>query len=242
MDYVDSDIMASNIYNIRPIDDTTFFGTYYDDTESKTICAKFTKVDPSQIKDQETLTLGCLYLDSDIRKQIIKYNKSNSGFRIKVTDYSTYNTDSDYMAGQNKMNTDIAAGNMPDILITNSSMPTTSYISKGLFADMNTFFENDSELKREDYLDNVWNALSKDGKLYQIAPSFYVFTVFGKTSVVGSESGWTLDDLTQLMSTKGEDVVAFNDMTRDMLMNYSMWLCNSQFIDWNSGKCSNKYK
>lgn len=238
MDYVDSDMYASNIYNICPIGDNSFFGTFYDETEGTTRCAKFTKVDPADIKDKITLTLGCNYLDSDVRKHVIEYNKASADYRIKVVDYSSYNTEDDYQAGQNKMNTDIASGNMPDILMTNVSMPLESYISKGLFADVNTFFEKDTELKKEDYLSNIWDALSKDGKLYQVAPSFYIFTVFGKTSEVGSESGWTMDDLQNLMASKGEDVKAFNEMTRQDVLNYSMWLSSSQFIDWATGKCS----
>lgn len=237
MDYVDSDIVTENIFGIKPIDDTTFVGTYYDNETGVVECAKFTKVDPSTIKDKQILTLGCMYLDSDIRKQVVAFNKSNDEYRIKVMDYSSYNTDDDYTAGTTKLNTDIVAGNMPDIIMLSGDMPTKSYVSKGLFADMNPFFENDPELKKEDYLPNVMEALSEDGKMYQLAPAFYIFTVFGKTADVGSESGWTFEDLEKLMAQKGPDVQAFADITRQDFMNYSMWFCNEQYIDWQTGEC-----
>lgn len=238
MDYVDSDIMSTNLYSIRQLDEKSFIGTYYDDETSKTLCAKFTKVDPSTIKDREVLTLGCNYLDTDVRKHIIDYNKENGDYRIKVIDYSIYNTGDDYTVAQTKLNTDIISGNMPDILMMSSDMPVNSYVSKKLFADMNPLLEGDAELKKEDYLQNVFDALSTDGKLYQIAPSFYVFTVFGKASEVGETSGWTFDDLQKLMDSKGPDVVSFSDVTRQDILNYSMWFCNSQLINWQTGECS----
>ena len=238
MDYVDSDIMVSNIFGICPIDDTSFIGTYYSEETGVTSCAKFTKVDPSTIKDKEILTLGCMYLDSDVRKQVVEYNKNNSEYRIKVMDYSSYNTDSDYTIASTKLNTDIVTGNMPDILLLSNDMPISSYNAKGLFADLNPFFESDPELKKEDYLPNVMDALSENDKLYQIVPGFYIFTVFGKSADVGTGSGWTFDELKQLVAEKGPEVQAFSDITRQDFMNYSMWFCNEQYINWQTGECN----
>lgn len=238
MDYVDSDIMVSNIFSIRPIDDTSFIGTYYSEETGVTSCAKFTKVDPSTIKDKEILTLGCMYLDSDVRKQVVDFNKNNSECRIKVMDYSSYNTESDYTVAATKLNTDIVTGNMPDILLLSNDMPISSYNAKGLFADLNPFFESDPELKKEDYLPNVMDALSENDKLYQIVPGFYIFTVFGKSADVGTGSGWTFDELKQLVAEKGPEVQAFSDITRQDFMNYSMWFCNEQYINWQTGECN----
>lgn len=238
MDYVDSDLMTSNLYNITIIDETSFVANYYDEVEEKTVCAKFTKVPPQEVKDKEILTLGCAYLDYDVRRQVIAFNKANDSYRIKVLDYSQYNTEEDYSIAQTKLNTDIATGKIPDILLLSSDMPFESYVNKGVFADLNTFLEQDPELKREDFMGNVLDALSTDGKLYRITPSFFVFTVFGKTADVGSEPGWTIQDLQALMEKKGDGVTAFNDTTQSTILNYSMWLCSEQFIDWNTGKCS----
>ncbi len=237
MDFVDSDIMTTNLYSIQQIDDKSFIGSYYDEETYEVKCAKFTKVNPADIKDKVVLTLGCNYLDSDVRKQVIDYNKQNSDYRIKVVDYSIYNTEEDYMIAQTKLNTDIISGNMPDILLLNSDMPVESYVSKKLFADMNPFLEADPELKKEDYLQNVFEALSRDGKLYQISPSFYIFTVLGKASEVGEKSGWTFEDLQKLMKSKGPDVVSFNEITKQNVLDFSMWFCNSQFINWQTGEC-----
>lgn len=238
MDYVDSDLMIENLFSIRPVDEKTIIGIYFDGENGITKCASFAKVDPSQIKDKQVLTLGCSYVDSDVRRHVVEYNKNNPNYRIKIMDYSIYNTENDYMAAITKLNTDIVAGNMPDILLLSSDMPINSYVAKGLLADFNPLIEADSEIHREDYLENIFDAVSADGKLYQLTPGFYVFTVFGKESIVGGKQGWTFDDLEKLLADKGDDVVAFSDLTKSDFMNYSMWFCNNEYINWQTGECT----
>ena len=54
----------------------------------------------------------------------------------------------DYTAGITKLNADIAAGNVPDIMVINNQLPVNSYIEKGLFEDLNPYIEKDEELDR----------------------------------------------------------------------------------------------
>lgn len=102
----------------------------------------------------------------------------------------------------NKLNTDIVSGNVPDILVLNSQLPVNSYVAKGLFEDLYPFIDKDPDLERADYLPNILEAFSVDGKLYQLVPSFGIQTAVAKTSDVGPEPGWTLQDLKALMATK----------------------------------------
>ena len=48
---------------------------------------------------QTTLSLACNYLDYDVRRAVLDFNRKNAEFRIEVRDYSQYNTDEDYGAG-----------------------------------------------------------------------------------------------------------------------------------------------
>ena len=157
---------------------------------------------PEEVVEKQILTLGCCYIDSDVRTQVVQFNKTNEKYRIQIKDYSVYNTETDYEQAYTKLNTDIVSGNVPDILVLDSSLPLESYMSKGLFEDLYPYIDADEEMNRTDFLTSVFDAFSKDGKLYQLIPSFTVFTVVGKTADVGKETGWTLDDLNALMATK----------------------------------------
>ena len=65
-----------------------------------------------------------------------------------VKDYSEYNTASDSNAGLQKLNTEIVAGMVPDILCTDG-IPLKQYAAKGVLEDLWPFIDNDPELGRD---------------------------------------------------------------------------------------------
>ena len=60
--------------------------------------------------------MATMYVDDSTQKAVIDFNRSNDEYRVDLIDYSEYNTEDDYNAGLTKLNTEIMAGNMPDIL------------------------------------------------------------------------------------------------------------------------------
>lgn len=237
MNFVDSDMSATSISNITGKDISEFYGSYYSfDGESE--YAKFTKVAPEDVQDKQVLSLACIYIDYDVRKQVVNFNKTNDKYRITIEDYSSYNTETDYNQAQTKLNTDIISGKIPDILLVNSSLPVESYISKGLFEDFNTYLEKDEDISREDLMENVLEVFSTDGKLYQIVPYYSVMSIVGKSSIVGTEPGWTLDELEAVMANQPEGTYSFFDTIRETVLRYSIVMGSEQFIDWDNGECS----
>ena len=237
MDFVESDIMSSGIYNIYFWDEEHFFALYYDEIMEGQTAAVFTKVAPEDVKDKKDVVLAGTYIGYDVRKDVVNFNKENEDYRIHIKDYSTYNTDNDYLAGTKKLNTDLASGEIPDILIADSSLPLDSYVNKGLFTDLYELMDGDPEIKKENYLQNVLDAFSKDGKLYRITPGFSIATVVGKAEDVGTTPGWNFDDLKTLMAKKGPDVQVFADVPASQVLSYSMTFGGAQYIDWKTGEC-----
>lgn len=237
MDFIDSDLSSSYIYNVCAVSEREFYAILNDEMTGEAMLMKFTKVDPKDVADKTVLTLACCYLDWNVRKQVVEFNKKNEAYRIQITDYSQYNTDEDYSAGITKLNTDIVSGKMPDILLLDSNLPVESYAAKGLFEDLYPYIDGDNEINREDYFPNVLKAFESNGKLYRLAPRFIIYTVAGKTADVGKRTGWTLQDLNEVMASKPEGTEVFSEMTRADMLYYSMRMSGSQFIDWESGKC-----
>ena len=237
MDFVDSDMASNTCYNLAQISEDSFFAWTYDEEIGNSMCGIYSKVDPATIKDKEILTLGVMWMDSDVRKRVVEFNKASDEYRIRVEEYSQYNTAEDYTVGLSKLNTDIASGNAPDIMCVTGEMPVESYMSKGLFVDLNTFLENDPELKKEDYMQEVIDACSQDGKWYQMAPTYYLFTVFGKASDVGEEPGWTFEEMKALRDKKGEDVQVFAERTKNSILNDAIMMNSDDYINWETGEC-----
>lgn len=238
LDFIDSDMSSSYVYHLSAVSEKEFYGVMADDMTGEEALMKFTKVDPKDVADKTVLTLACYYLDWEVRKYVVEFNKSNPDYRITITDYSQYDTDEDYTAGITKLNTDIVSGKMPDILLLNDNIPVESYAAKGLFEDLYFYIDQDTELKREDYFQNVLKVHENNGELYCLPSRFIIYTVTGKTADVGNGTGWTLQELKDVLAAKPEGTQVFSGMTRQEMLYYSIRMSGNQFIDWESGKCN----
>ena len=236
IDYVDSDMDITSISGLAEIEEGKFAAVVSDMTGTNTV-EILTKVDPETVANRKTLTLGSYYLDYEVRKQVFAFNRQSQDVRISIEDYSKYDGDAG-TEGMNKLNTDIASGSAPDILVLSGAMPVKSYISKGVFEDLTSYMENDEDIKNREYLTNVLDSFKTDGKTYAIVPSFYVNTIVGKTEDIGDGSGFTLDLANSLAKDKGVDPARmFGVCTRDDILYQAMELCGDQFIDWETSTC-----
>lgn len=206
--------------------------------DSKMELVILTETDASVLKDKTILTYATQYLGYDERNKIIDFNKKSDKYRIEIKDYSEFNTTEDYQAGLTKLNTEIAAGNVPDILNV-SGLPVQQYGAKGLLEDLWPYIDNDADLGREALMENVFKAAEQDGKLYQIFSTFSIQSVVGATKVVGDRMSWTLDDLQAALATMPEGCTIFGegDTKAGMLSNVLAQNMDA-FVDWSTGQCS----
>ncbi len=242
LSYINSDINSDNVNRIEEVDaERLLMLSYnYDDETGmgSNILTILTHVKPEDIVDRKVITYGCYYLDYNARQRIVDFNKTNEEYRIAVKDYSIYSQMDDWTAGYTQLNNDILAGQMPDILVVDDdNIPLNTYIDKGLLEDIKPMIENDPDLNYEDYMTNVFDAYSVDGKLYQIIPSYYVSTVVGKTSLVGNEPGWTMEEFNALLAKYPEANAFGSTMARRDIIYMIMMYSSNQFIDYSNGKC-----
>lgn len=244
MSYVNSDLSVYSLESIVPIDSEHFVGFYSDYDEqyyNSTIGGGlFTKVNPEDIPDKDVMVLGGNYIEQDLRKRVVEFNKTSNTHRIVLKDYSQYSNYDDWEAGYKQLNNDIIAGSMPDILVVDyNGMPLDSYISKGLLADIKVLIEKDEELSKTEFMENVFEACAVDGKLYEIIPSFYVQTYIGKTSLVGDGSNWSMEEAQKVLATMPEGAKLFSgDMTQGEFFGNVMFSCGNDFIDVSTGACN----
>lgn len=198
-----------------------------------------TKTPYDQVPQKTTLTLACVYLGYDIKNQILDFNRKSSDYRIEVRDYSEFNTEDDYSAGYTKLITEIGSGAVPDIMLTDG-LPIETFGAKGLLADLWPFIDADEELGgRAGVMEPVFNALSQDGKLYEISSSFYITTIAGPASIVGTEPGWTYEEMYAALDQMPEGCELFSlGTTRDSVFSSICMMNLTRFVDWTTGECS----
>lgn len=239
MDTVNSDLMVNEWSVLVELSDTSFLAFYRESWEEGLKAGVFNYVKPEDIKDKATLVLAGQWIDYDIKKRVIDYNKNNQDARIVLRDYSQYNTEENqYTGALTQLNNDIISGKMPDILIDNGNIAVESYVKKGLLADVGKLIEKDEELSKTEFMNNVFEAYKVNENLYHVIPSFQVITMTAKKSLVGNRTTWTMDDMYQVLATMGEGASPIGEVTQSTFMNYVMQFNGNEYVELSSGKCS----
>ncbi len=239
LNWIDCDIDTDQINTFSMLEDGRILvvtSTWNDDGKSDVELIYLTKKKGSEVPEKKLLTLGTLSLDYDVRKQVIKFNKTNPEYRIEIKEYLADVSIDGYEAALEQMNTDIVSGNCPD-LIDLSSTNMQQYISKGILADLYPFMDADEEIHREDYLENILQAYEVDGKLYALPSRFYINTIMGKQSVFGDRKSITLDELMEKTANLPEDVELYEYATKDSILMWNTMMNMDQYVNWSTGEC-----
>jgi ABC-type glycerol-3-phosphate transport system substrate-binding protein len=240
LNWIGCDINQNDLMAVVPMEDGRIICFTYSwnyEGQGNVEIALLSKKPASEVEQKTILTLACMYLDYDLRGEIIKFNKTNGKYRIEVNDYSEYNTEEDWYAGLTKLTTEITSGQVPDLLCTNQ-LPVKQYAAKGLLEDLYPYIDADPELGRNALMESVLKAMEIGGKLYETASNFAIQTVVGNSSVVGKEMGWTLDEANELLKAHpGANLLDYY-MTRESVLSEFCAMSMADYVDWQTGKCS----
>lgn len=195
-----------------------------------------TEIPPEELPDKKSVKLYALSIDNDTRMRILEFNKNNLEYEIELTSYA------DYTDGADRMNTAMVSGNIPDVILMgtqfDNTVPVENYISKGLFADIYKFIDDDPVLNRTDFLENVLKSYEVGDRLYQVVPIFQIETIACKTSLAGETRGWTIEEFMDFVDAH-PDCKPFNDFTnKNDVLDLFIKNCYESYIDMDTGKCS----
>lgn len=182
-------------------------------------------------KEKQTITLATVFLDSDIREQIIEFNNSDEEYEIVIDDYSQY----DLPTAIQRMSTDITAGKVPDIIDCNFSN-TQALISKGLLEDLVPYIENDAEIDTKDLVTNVLDAEKLDGKLYTMITGFNVRVLLSSEQYAKGTKPYTMEELRKRQEEAGYPVIG--GISKEYMLLYGIIYNEKNFIDWKKQEAS----
>ena len=203
------------------------------------------KNEAGEVSQKKVLRLAVMNLYPFTSRMVSRFNRSNPDYRIEVTDYAQFNNyssanEDERNAGINRLQTEIIAGDMPDILDI-SLLSADRLGSKGLVEDLYPYMDADPELNRSDLLEHVIQAFEENGKLYQTVGNFYILTTAGLSRVVGDHIGWTMDEFKEAMSrlqAENPNCTVFERYTtQDLALTFLLYLELENYVDWSSGEC-----
>ncbi len=181
----------------------------------------------AQIKELELVTV---FPDPWLDNAVMKFNRSRKDYRVTITALTQTNEPSDWKAAFDKFNTQVMSGDTPDIIYSSQTdtMDISSYIDKGIMAELNELIDSDPGFNREDYLPSAFTSLERDGELYELFPCFWIETIAAKTSDAGPEPGWTLDEFASFLDSKPDAKFIFDHQPKEEFI--GRMVCNL-FID-----------
>lgn len=236
MNFINSDINVSSFDALISLSDTSFAGVFHEAYGREATMGIFTYTAPENVPDRAVLVLDGSYISNEVMQRVVEFNRSSDQYRIVVRHVEEYDSEEEFAAGMREINIRILSGDMPDILITDG-LPVETYGAKGLLADIGTLIKEDKELSQVDFLQNVFNAYSVDGKLYYVIPRFKVGTMIGAASTVGDRTSWNFADAQQLLKSLPDGTNLIAEADRTSFLQTAMAYCGSEFVDVESGKC-----
>lgn len=231
MDFAFSGLYGRNRDSLIPDGKGGFVGASYEGEENLFHLTSYAKADASQTKERKMVTFATTWAGDAVEKAIVKFNRENKDYQIVLRDYSGEEKP------RERMNMDITAGNIPDIIQIPEGMENR-YAVDGLLEDLMPYLESDPELKKEDFLPSVFEAMQTEGELYSVTSAFELYSMAGRTSDVGENIGWNLDEFYRLLEKKGEDVRIFESDRKMDMLDSLLAVSLTDFVEWETGKCN----
>ncbi|MBQ4349975.1 MAG: extracellular solute-binding protein [Clostridia bacterium] len=212
--------------------------TWNRDDTSTTTLSVYHRIPDEELAEEIILRLGCIYINYNLRSTIVKFNKQNTGVRVTVVDYSSYNNEDNEGTGASKQfNNDIATGKLPDIIQLDSSLPIDSYFHKNIFVDLNTLIDDPEKgIDRSTLEENILTANLTNGKLNSLILNYSINTLLAKSDKVGTNAGWTFEEMMKAINAMPEGSRAFFDYSRDQIIDNFFSYSMDSFVDWKTGK------
>ncbi len=199
--------------------------------------AYLTKADRSQVKEKEVITIATLYeSEGFLTEAVAEFNRKSNCYRVEIKGYldeGTEYTPEGYQDALNRFHADLVSGQAGD-LINLKYMDWRNLARKGALEELTPYMTGD--LHKEDFVENVMKAYEVDRKCYTIPRGFWIETLMGKASVVGSREDWSLEQVKEL-ANRYPDAKMIHMGNPYMLLQCCMQYGGKAFIDYEKAEC-----
>jgi len=243
-DWLDIDMLNSSRFVPAENGDIFFFEQQWGDWEmggstrdTSVTLVRLVQRPVSEVSQRTEIVYGALTASWEIRQEIVNFNQRNQNYRIRLREYWNWMSNEPIADAIARLNTDIVTGNAPDIIDFGLQLPYAQYARRGVLADMGALIDGDSELSRDDFVQNVMDLMKIDGTLYTATSQFTVQTLAGRREAVGPDMGWTMDEFLAQANALPPDAAMFDTwITRQTFMSMIFAANLGQFIDRETGR------
>ena len=137
---------------------------------------RYTAVPTDRVPEVEYIVLAILSTQDDYNLPVFAFNRQSENIQVLLKDYTVYEEDRRYLI----FNADMAAGNVPDMVVMwqNGSTDNTisNYERADIFADLTPLMKEDNDFDYDSLLNYVTKPYQWDNGeqyLFPIRPQFY---------------------------------------------------------------------
>ncbi len=163
------------------------------------------------------------------------FNDQSAEIKIDLINYADFDVGNATVGGLSRLNTDILSGYTPDIFDLNT-LPARSYEDKGLIEDLWPWIDADPEIYRDNLLPEVLRLLERDGKLYDLVPTYRLRLVCGSKEQFGEKDSLSMDDLFALAEQYDMQQL-FGCMNRREFWENVLRFAGTDFVDYDAPAC-----
>lgn len=235
-DFIDNDFNSTSIYSLTMTGENEFAAAMTD--ASGSTMKLLTEADISVLESKTVIRVANLVAGDMTNSTARAYNsaKPDSPYRVEVKDYG--NASSLYDDRITNLHQDILSGNAPDVITFNSEITPGSFGAReSIFVDLYTLLDNDTELKRENFLDGYLEGLDFNGKLLQISPCFVFKTMVVKDKFLDGLTSWNYDQFAERINAIPEEMKITQWANMKLENNFLKIVDYSEFVDYENAVC-----
>lgn len=219
---------SGNLSALICLKDHTFLGTAWRTGDPNDRLFRLYAGDAAQEAEEKTLRIAGLGRPMVISSAISDFKALYPEYTTEYIDYSELYGDQAWQ----RVQIDLMHGNAPDLLFVNG-LPSEAFAKRGLLEDLYPWIDGDSDLRREDFTENLLAALERpDKKLYMIPQSYTIATTAATETLGGSKEVWNYADINAVLADDPSLLAAFYGEEGDLILSALLMHAVHSFLDY----------
>lgn len=237
-DFTENSFSSWNIFDMIMTDENEFAVVVKTD-DGKFEVKLLSERDISEIKEKKVIKMAVMLGNGSIIEDsaVKEFNSESDEYKIELVNYGKTG---DYPSEwAENLKTDIISGNAPDIVQFNSYVPIDTFSSKdSLFVNFYTLLDDDSDIRREDFVDGFLEGMESDGKLLCIDSNFYLNSLCVKEKFADGLSEWNYDKFVEIYNNMPDDMILSTSISDSSRTDAFMKLVNIySFVNYKDFSC-----
>ena len=246
INWANSGIAPSEVKNVIVLGGGKVFYANFDWAATTVRAYMLSAIPEYEVPRRIPISIACLESAGIMGQQLTgfatQFNMTNSKYMIKIIPYT--DPQNSEMKGVDVLNNDLILGNIPDMFLFDFTslriwgFPIDNYESKGMFADLYEYINNDPDFPRDSLLKCTMTPFERDGKLFRFAYSLNIESLVCTTETAAKLGDWGIADFLDMAedcASRGVSLL-YAPTRNDFMAGLKNYI--TEFVDEANGTCT----